>query len=264
MSVDMSRLAGRPTIVFSNSLAADKTMWEGVAAALSDSFGILRFDARGHGETESTPGDYSLELLARDVIGLLDTIGLDRVHFVGLSLGGMIGQWLAVNAPERLKTLTLCATFCTTDPALWDRRVATVRAEGVQSVVDATLQRWLTAPFRAAHADRIAAIREMILATTVDGYAGSAAAIRDMDIGAYPAKIRVPTLLLAAEDDVSATPEAMREIHRRIVGSEFVQISDAAHVFTFEKPELTARVIGDFLTRHEGLGRTDEVMGIVP
>jgi 3-oxoadipate enol-lactonase len=182
----------------------------------------------------------------------MDQLGLERVHFVGLSLGGMVGQWLAVNAPERLKTLTLCATFSKTDPSLWDDRIAAVQRNGVSAIVDATLERWLTEPFRTAHADRMAAVREMILRTTVEGYAGSAAAIRDMDIENYAEKIRVPTLLLAAEDDVSATPAGMRDIHRKIVGSEFVRIADAAHVFTLEKPAQTAKIIGEFLTRHDG------------
>jgi 3-oxoadipate enol-lactonase len=236
-----------PVVLMSNSLAADVNMWAAQARQLAQSYRVIRFDARGHGQTEATDDDYSLDLLAEDALSLLDALGIEKVHFVGLSLGGMIGQLLAVRAPHRLLSLVLCATFASTSREMWDQRVKAARADGLGPLVEPTLERWLTPGFRAARPDVAEAVRAMIARTSPEGYAGCAAAIRDMDLIDAAPLISLPTLLLAAADDPSAPPETMSELHERIEGARFVVLEDAAHLFTMEQPDRATQIIEEFL-----------------
>lgn len=233
----------------SNSLAADLTMWDSQAAALSENFRIIRYDTRGHGQTEATLGGYSLDLLVDDVLALLDTLGISVVHFIGLSLGGMIGQLLGAKAPNRLRSLTLCATFAQTSPELWQQRIETVGRQGLEPIVEPTLERWFTPYFRDRHADVVKAARDMIRRTSVEGYIGCAAAIRDMNLAGVAEAISVPTLLIAGAEDPSATPEMMLDLHKRISGSKFALLPGAAHVPTMEQPQAITEIIGSFLAR---------------
>lgn len=239
--------SGAPVVLMSNSLAADVSMWARQAEELGKTYRVIRFDARGHGQTEATDDDYTLDLLADDVLSLMDTLGIERAHFVGLSLGGMIGQLLAVKAPHRLLSLVLCATFATTSREMWDERVKAARSGGIEPLVEPTLARWLTPGFRAARPDVANAVRAMIARTTAEGYAGCAAAIRDMDLAGAASKIALPTLLVAAAEDPSAPPAAMSELHQSIEGARFVVLEDAAHLFTLEQPDRATRVIVEFL-----------------
>lgn len=238
---------GAPAVLMSNSLAADTSMWAAQAQQLAQNYRVIRFDARGHGRTEATADDYSLDLLVDDVLSLLDAMGIEKVHFVGLSLGGMIGQLLAVRAPHRLSSLVLCATFASASIEMWDERVRLARKEGVEPLIEPTLTRWLTPGFRAARPDVVDAVRDMIGKTSAEGYAGCAAAIRDMDISGAAQHISLPTLLVAAADDPSAPPETMARLHERIEGARFIVLEDAAHLFTIEQPDRVTRVIAEFL-----------------
>ena len=239
----------RPAILMSNSLAADLTMWDSQAAALSQDFRIIRYDTRGHGQTEATTGGYSLDLLVDDVVALLDTLGIPAVHFIGLSLGGMIGQLLGAREPHRLLSLTLCATFAQTSPDLWMERIETVSRHGLEPIVEPTLERWFTPYFRDRHGDVVKAAREMIRLTSADGYVGCAAAIRDMNLIGIAEEISAPTLLIAGAEDPSATPAMMLDLHGRITGSKFALLPDAAHVLTMEQPQAITEIIGSFLAR---------------
>jgi 3-oxoadipate enol-lactonase len=248
-----------PVVVMSGSLAADLSMWDAQAASLSADYRVVRYDTRGHGRTQATEGDYSLDLLADDVLGLMDAIGVGRFHFIGLSLGGMIGQVLGARAADRLVSLTLCATFASADRELWDRRAATAWEQGLGSIVEPTLERWLTPAFRTARPDVAERVRAMILGTSRAGYAGCAAAIRDMDLTGVAERIDVPTLLIAAADDPSATPELMSAIYRRIRHARIETIEHAAHLFTIERPETTNRLLKAFLDEIQGAeGRREE------
>jgi 3-oxoadipate enol-lactonase len=240
----------RPAIVMSNSLAADLGMWDAQAEALAETHRVIRFDARGHGRTQATPGDYTLDLLVDDVIALLDAHAIQKAHFVGLSLGGMIGQRLAERAPDRIASLVLCATFAEAPFDLWNQRVTTVRASGVDSLVEGTLQRWFTPAFAAKSPGVTDKARRMIASTSVDGYAGCAAAIRDMDLTTAAESIKAPTLILAAEDDPSATPKMMQRLHARIAAAEFKLLPGCAHVFTMERPLDATSAIATFLERN--------------
>jgi 3-oxoadipate enol-lactonase len=233
----------------SNSLAADLTMWDRQVEGLSQDFRVIRYDTRGHGQTEATTGGYSLDLLVDDVVALLDTLGVPAVHFIGLSLGGMIGQLLGARAPHRLRSLTLCATFAQTSPDLWKQRIETVGRLGLEPIIEPTLERWFTPYFRDRHDDVVKAARNMIRLTSAEGYMGCAAAIRDMNLTGVAEEISAPTLLIAGAEDPSATPDMMFDLHKRISGSKFALLPDAAHVFTMEQPQAITEIIGSFLAR---------------
>src|SRR5438034_8162880 len=158
---------GLPALVFSNSLGADHSMWDPQASVFQKRFGVLRYDTRGHGQSSSTPGPYSIELLAKDVIALLDAQGLDRAYFCGLSMGGMIGMWLGINAPERLNKLVLCNTGARIGTReTWDTRIETVRKNGMKSVASAVAERWFTPAFRQKSPATISSTLKMIESAT--------------------------------------------------------------------------------------------------
>lgn len=236
-----------PVVVMSNSLAADLTMWDDQVTGLADRFRVVRYDTRGHGGTDATPGDYSLDLLCDDVTGLLDHLDIARAHFVGLSLGGMIGQRLTQRAPDRLKSVTLCATFCEAPHDMWDERARIARSGGFETLIEPTLERWLTPGFRDARPEVAARVRRMIAGTSPAGYAGCACAIRDMRIETAADQIRLPCLVVAGEKDPSATLAGMKALHSRIAGAEFASVPDASHLFTVEKPQQAARILRGFL-----------------
>lgn len=249
LRIDQAGPANAPTVIFSNSLGADLSMWDSQVDALTKDFRIVRMDTRGHGGSTATDGDYTLHTLADDVLDVMDRLRIKRAHFVGLSLGGMIGQILGARSPARFESLTLCATFGSAPRKMWADRVDAVRKSGIAPLVEGTLERWFTPAYRATHADQMERTRRMILGTTVKGYAGCAAAIRDMNLTDVPEQIRLPTLLIAAGQDPSATPEAMQALHARIPDAEYVEIPDAAHLFTLEKPAEAAALIHGFLQR---------------
>lgn len=239
--------AGAPTVILAHGLAADLTMWYPQLDLLSRSFSVLCYDIRGHGGTRATPGDYTLALLAQDVLALMDYLGMATAHYVGLSLGGMIGQHLGAWHGERLRSLTLCATTSNAPKAAWDARVSEVRAHGIAPLVEATVDRWVTPAFKREQPARIEQIRAMVHGTSVDGYAGSAAAIRDMELAPVLGRVRVPTLVVAGEADMS-TPLAMLEhIADSIPGAQLLRVADAAHMPTMERPDLCNPALERFL-----------------
>ena len=239
--------AHAPTVILSNSLGADLSMWQAQASVLAQEFRVVRMDTRGHGGSAASEGDYSLELLADDVLAVMDRLNIRRAHFVGLSLGGMIGQVLGARSLGRFDSLTLCATFAEAPRQMWADRVEAVRKSGLAPMVDGTLERWFTPAFRTSQPAVMDNVRKMILGTTVNGYAGCAAAIRDMDLTGIPEQIRLPTLVIAADQDPSAPPDAMKTLHNRIPGARYAELHDAAHVFTLEKPAEAAALIVGFL-----------------
>jgi 3-oxoadipate enol-lactonase len=247
LRVHQSGRVDAPTVVFSNSLGADLSMWEPQASEISKEFRVVQMDTRGHGGSSATEGDYTLALLADDVLAVMDRLDIRRAHFVGLSLGGMIGQVLAARSAARFESVTLCATFAEAPRQMWADRVDAVRRSGLGPMVEGTLDRWFTPAFRANHADLMETTRAMILRTSVQGYAGCAAAIRDMDLTGIPERIRIPTLVIAAAQDPSATPDAMKSLHARIPDAAYLEIEDAAHVFTLEQPAKATAAIRSFL-----------------
>ena len=238
-----------PVLVFSNSLGTDFSMWDPQMAELGPRFRILRYDTRGHGQSSVTPGDYTIEQLARDVLGLLDALGLDRVHFCGLSMGGMIGMWLAVHAPNRLHRLVLgntAARIGTTE--IWNARIATVRKNGMSAVASTVIERWFTPSFRELFPEKVAAAQKMLEASPPEGYAACCAAIRDMDQRESVAQIKVPTLVIhGAKDPVMPAAEA-RFLVEHISGAANVELN-AAHLSNVEESGAFTEAVSHFLSR---------------
>ncbi|MBT8329441.1 MAG: 3-oxoadipate enol-lactonase [Desulfofustis sp.] len=241
-----------PVAMFSNSLMSNYSMWDGQMAALTGKYRVLRYDQRGHGGTETTPGPYTIELLAEDARALLDELDIEAIHFVGLSMGGFTAQMLATLYPERVESLCLCDTACIMGPkSLWDERIDNARSGGLEALASGTLERWFTPPFHTTGADQLEAVREMILGTGVEGYIGCAEAIRDMDICGNLAKISAPTLVLVGEGDPACTVEAAGVLHNGISQSELVIIPQAAHLPNIEQRDRFNEILVNFLNQQK-------------
>ena len=233
-----------PVLMLSNSLGTNLAMWEPQLEALTAHYRVLRYDSRGHGASAVTPGPYTIEQLARDVVGLLDALRVERVHFCGLSMGGMVGMWLGARAPERIDKLILCNTTPKiASPETYNTRIEKVRRDGLASVADAVLERWLSAPFRARDPASLARLRAMLVATSDEGYVASCAAVRDMDQWALLDAIRRPTLVIAGMHDLPTPPADGRRMTQAIANARYVEL-DAAHISNIEAaPAFTAAVI---------------------
>lgn len=222
-----------PVLVLSNSLGTDLHMWDEQIAAFSEHFRVLRFDTRGHGQSLVTEGPYSIDQLGRDVLAMLDQLNIDKVHFCGLSMGGLIGQWLGINAGERLHKLVVCNTAAKIgDPSVWDPRIETVLRDGKAAMValrDASIARWFTSDFAQAHPEKVRRITDMLAATSPQGYAANCAAVRDADFREQLSSIRVPLLVVAGTEDAVTPPSGGHFIQERVNGAEYAEFH-AAHL----------------------------------
>lgn len=241
-----------PWLTLSNSLACDLTMWDDQMAALTRQFTVLRYDTRGHGGTSVTGGPYTFEALADDVRALWDALDIERSHFVGLSMGGMIGQHLALTTPDRLDRLVLCSTSSGYgDPAavakLWEQRIAQVERDGMEAMVEGTLGRWFTEPTRLAQTDTMARIGDLIRATPPRGYIACGRMIPTLATTDRLSAITVPTMVLVGDED-AGTPPAMAEIiAQRIPGARLEIIPQASHLLNIEQSELFNELLLAFL-----------------
>ena len=237
-----------PVVVLSNSMGADLRMWDGVVAALEEHFRVVRYDTRGHGQSPGAPGPYSMDDLADDYLALLDNLGVEKAHLVGLSLGGMMGIRLAARDPERVDRLVLLCTaaFLDVGPA-YTERAAQVRAEGTASVAEGVVSRWFTPDHLEQHPD----VREqhvaMCAATSAEGYAGSCEAIAAMDLRPDLAQVTAPTLAIAGADDPATPPSYLREFADGVVDGRLVVVPDAAHLAATQQPEAVASAILEHL-----------------
>lgn len=239
-----------PWIMLAHALGVDHRLWDDLAARLAARYRVLRYDARGHGRTSAPHGAYTLFQLADDVAGLLDALSVAQVHFVGLSMGGMVGQILGVRHPERLLSLTLCDTVCHTPlsaHAMWDERIGQVEAHGMSGIVEPTVQRWLTTPFREAHPDVVERIRNLLRATPPHGYVGACLAIKALDTRAGLARITCPTLVLTGDQDAGAPVEVAREIASRIPNARLKVMPHAAHLAPIEQDDAFLTDLDEFL-----------------
>ena len=236
-----------PVLLLSNSLGTTSAMWAPQMAAFTAGFRVLRYDGRGHGASSSPHGDYTLERLGRDAVQLLDSLGLEQVAFCGLSLGGMVGQWLGLNAPERIGRLILANTSSYMGPPSgWESRIATVRAQGMRPIAEASVSRWFTPAFVASGAPAIGAIVDDLLATDPAGYAGCCAAIRDMDLRPSVSGIALPALVIGGAHD-PATPVAHSEALQAAIAGAHLALLPAAHLSSIECPEAFNEAALDFL-----------------
>jgi 3-oxoadipate enol-lactonase len=232
---------GEPVVMLSNSLGTDLAMWDPQIAALASRYRVLRYDARGHGKSMLTPGPYTIERLASDALGLIDALAIERVYFCGLSMGGMVGQWLGAYAPQRIDKLILCNTTARIGtPEAYNTRIDNVQKGGMAAVVDAVLARWYTPEFAATDTGAVEKTRQMLLRAPPDGYVACCAAIRDMDQRELLHNITPPTLVIAGAHDLATPPADGRFLAEHIQGARYVELP-AAHLSNIEAaPEFTA------------------------
>ena len=226
-----------PVMLVSNSLASNLAMWNHqIDTLLRLGFRVLRYDSRGHGQSEVAPGPCSIEMLAEDAVGLLDALGIERASFMGCSKGGMVGQMVGTRHGDRFDRLVLCSTSAYMGGAdVWAARIEAVANGGMAAVVDGTIDRWFTRPGQARIPAEVARIREMILATPAEGFIACAHAIAAMDQRETIRSIALPTLVVVGEQDPGTPPSAARLIHERIAGSKLVVLEDSAHFCNIER-----------------------------
>ena len=241
---------GAPWLVLSHSLACSVRMWDPQIVALKDQYRILAYDTRGHGASEAPAGAYTLEMLAVDLHDLLKNLNISTPHFCGLSMGGMIGQTFALKYPGAFRTLTLADTtsrYPAEAAPVWAERVRTAEAKGMEPLAQGTLERWFTEPFRKNNPAAVDAIRKLIVATPVAGYAGCCHALPKINVSARLKEIKCPILVIVGADD-PGTPVAMaKEIHDNAPGSKLVVLPQAAHLANLEQPAGFTRALRDFL-----------------
>lgn len=231
---DLTGPTNAPVLVLSNSLGTNFSMWDPQISAFLKEARVLRYDKRGHGQSSVTPGPYTIEQLGRDVIALLDALHLDRVHFCGLSIGGMTGMWLALNAPDRLRKLVLCNTAAKIGTADgWSARIEAVRKGGTKSVASAVMERWFSPAYRAKSPEVVATTQQVLESANPEGYIACCAAVRDFDAREKLSAIRVPTLVIAGTHDTSTPPAEGRYLADHIPGARYAEFS-AAHLSNIE------------------------------
>jgi 3-oxoadipate enol-lactonase len=237
----------KPTVVLSNSLGSTSAIWDTQVPAVEERYRVVRYDHRGHGESPVPPGPYTIADLGGDVLALLDSLGVDRASFCGLSLGGMVGMWLAAHAPERIDRLVLLCTSAKLPREPWLERAHLVRAEGTAAVADVVVGRWFTPAFAARRPELVAKMRAMVAGTPAEGYASCCDAIAVMDLRDDLRAVRAPTLVVGAADDPAIPAEHSAAIAERIEHARLVVLPDAAHLPTIEQGELVTRHILEHL-----------------
>ena len=236
-----------PVLMLSNSLGTNLHMWDEQVAPFTKHFRLVRYDRRGHGQSDVPKGPYSMERLGRDALAILDGLGIERTNWCGLSMGGMVGQWLGAHAPGRIDKLILSNTSSYFhDRTMWDGRLKLVREKGLAAIVDANMERWFTKSFRERSPQAMARIREMFLATNPEGYVACGEAIRDMDLRMLLAKITRPTLVIAGRHDPATTLEAGEFLTEHIPGAKLV-VLETAHIANMEQPQVYADTVLEFL-----------------
>jgi 3-oxoadipate enol-lactonase len=247
-----------PVVTLSHSLATDFSMWDPQVAVLKSGYRVLRYDTRGHGGTDAPEGPYTLEQLAQDVKALLQTLGIPKTHYMGISMGGMIGQVLALKYPSMLRSLVLCDTSSRIPEEaqpIWEERIELALKQGMGSLVDSTMERWFTASFRQKPIPMLDKIRSMIRATPVKGYIGCSRAIMALNLTERLAEVVLPTLIVVGEEDLGTPVGASQAIHKQIKGSKLVILKSAAHLSNIEQQQAFNTAVLDFLKRIDRLSR---------
>lgn len=236
-----------PALILGNSLGTDQSLWDCIMPLLTRHYRVIRMDMRGHGasalEPAKAPQAYSIEQLARDTLAVADAAGVDRFHYAGISIGGMIGMWLGAHAPMRLHALVLSNTAAKTASDVWAERIAAVRSGGMAALVDSTLERWFTPAYRARGGKTLAAIRRAFLNTDPVSYIGCALAIRDMDLRGILPCIEVPTVVLTGSADRATPPTLGEEIAALIPRARCIELP-VAHI---PHPELPQRFVEELM-----------------
>jgi 3-oxoadipate enol-lactonase len=250
INVALSGSTSGPVVLLSHSLATSLDLWLPQLAVLEPRFRVLRYDTRGHGASDAPQGAYTLAQLADDAVAVMDAFDIETAHWVGISMGGMIGQAVALNHAERLRSLVLCDTAAAVPSeaqALWKQRIDKARGEGMTALADETLQRWFTPPYLAKDPRGVRSIRGMILSTPVSGFIGCSEAIRQLDFLERLGDIRLPTLIIVGEQDPGTPVVNSEAIHNRIKDSRLEIIPSAAHLCNVEQAEVFNQILLGFL-----------------
>jgi 3-oxoadipate enol-lactonase len=233
-----------PILVFSNGLGTNVHMWDSQVESFSQHFRLLRFDARGHGQSSVTPGPYTVEQLSGDIVHLLDALKIERAYFCGVSMGGLIGMFLGTNHAKRFHKITLCSTAAkigTSDT--WTTRIQTVQRGGMKAVADTVVDRWFTAGFRAKNSAELQRVRAMLEATNPDGYMASCAAVRDSDQRDTIGNIQLPCLIIVGSEDPGTPPTEAHFLQKTISGAQLVELQ-GSHLCNIEnKDEFNEHVL---------------------
>lgn len=249
INVQVEGPEGAPVLMLSNSLGTNLSMWEPQAPAFAKHFRLVRFDRRGHGKSSVPKGPYTMEMLGRDAVAVMDGLGLKTVSWCGLSMGGMEGQWLGANAANRIDKLILSNTSCYyPDKTSWNDRIKIVQEKGLGALVGPNMERWFTKEFRERAPDKLEWMSKMFLATDAEGFLGCGMAVRDMDHRALLPKIKAPTLVIIGRSDPATTPEMGEYIRSQIPGAT-VAMLDAAHISNVEQPQAYAETVLGFLKK---------------
>ncbi|HEY7039545.1 MAG TPA: alpha/beta fold hydrolase [Methylomirabilota bacterium] len=244
-----------PLVTFSHSLACNLSMWDEQVRALKGRYRVLRYDTRGHGQTSAPAGAYSLGQLCEDLKGLLEGLGISATHFVGLSMGGMIGQVFALKYPAMVQSLALCDTtsrYPSGAAAIWEDRIKTVGAKGMDPMVAPTLERWFTASFRARRKELMEQVGAMIRGTPAAGYVGCCHALPKINVTERLGDVRCPALVIVGEDDPGTPVDMARDIHAALPTADLAVLCRASHLSNLEQPEEFNRALGSFLDKING------------
>ena len=250
INYELTGQEGGPMVMLSHSLASSMVMWNPQLESLESHFQVLRYDMRGHGDSDAPDGAYTLEQLAEDAVALLDALSIETVHFVGLSIGGMIGQGLALDHGVRLKSLTLCDTSAImpdeAQPILQER-IAAAHENGMAAQVDGTLERWFTPQYLKENPPEVEMIRQQVQATPLAGYIGCSEALRGLNYLERLPAIKLPTLIMVGEEDPGTPVAASEAIRERIAGSRLVILPSARHLSNIEQAEAFNKSLMGFL-----------------
>ena len=248
LSWDARGDAGAPGVVLVHSLGADRSIWDSLSGSLAATYRVVRLDLRGHGASPSPPGPYSLEELSDDVLGVADAAGLGRFHLCGISLGGLIGLFLAARHPTRLSTLVAANTAAKIGTlAHWDERSRAVRESGMDGIADTVVARWFAPGFASREPGKLAQARRVFASTNADGYVACCHALGTADLTGELARIEVPTLVVGGEHDVSTPVASARALHGAIRESQLAVLADAGHLSNLEAPAAFDRAVAEFL-----------------
>jgi 3-oxoadipate enol-lactonase len=247
INVEVEGPANAPALILSNSLGTTLQMWDDQAPVLAQQFRLIRYDRRGHGKTGAPKGPYTMDRLGRDVINLADALGVRTFNWCGLSMGGMVGQWLGANARDRVGKLILSNThYYYADKQPWHDRIKFAQDNGLAALTPTQMERWFTKGFRERSPQAVARIGEMFKATELGGFVGCCEAVRDMDFRQSTPTITAPTLVIVGSQDPATPPAAGEDIHKMIKGSKLVAL-DAAHLSNVEQPKAYLDAMLSFL-----------------
>jgi 3-oxoadipate enol-lactonase len=247
LNVTVEGSESAPALMLSNSLGTNLHMWDDQAGEFAKRFRLIRYDRRGHGQSGVPKGPYSMERFGRDVISILDALKIKKTNWCGLSMGGMVGQWLGANAPDRVEKLIFSNTnLYYADKTPWNDRIKFVTEKGLDALVDANMQRWFTEGFRARAPEVIARMKAMFVATKVPGYVASCQAIAAMDFRESNPRITAPTLVIVGSQDAATPPSAGEAIQQQIKGAKLKSL-EAAHISNMEQPKQYTETVLNFL-----------------